>query len=338
MAKKTDMRKLITGSLGFVLLASCAPMITTNVVMREKALGENQKVVIYNHKEQVPDGYKILGSVDADDAGFTTNCDSLNMIVAIKRASRKIGGNAFLITEYKHPPLSGSNCHNFKGFILSIPFTEQTEEDDNDLLLNKQQLISRCQISLYGGWSYRLGEVREPINDIKSYAKGLMSGYNISGTGSCYFNEYLGMGLIVSISNYYNEASNVYTGRTFDNLSDDITIGYIAPCFALRVIGNEKHTFLFDTSIGILWYNDRAHINSQLVKITGINMGFGFDIGYSYSIVKNIAVGVKMSLIAGYLSSYILQTKDMEQEIKLDKEDYESLSQFNLTAGIRFNF
>ena len=200
--------------------------------------------------------------------------------------------------------------------------------------------FTRWQITLDGGWSYRTAEVIDVTPEMKSYIEGLKSGYNISGKGVYYFKKFMGAGLNVSVSNYYNEADRLYTREgIMRNVSDNITIGYIAPCVGFRVTAKEKHSFPFDASIGVLWYKDKGYANSNLIEINGTTVGLGIGAGYNYAITKNVAVGVKMSLLSGTLTSYTLRINSgYKQTVDLEAGKQENLSQFNLSAGVRFNF
>jgi len=220
-------------------------------------------------------------------------------------------------------------------------------------IFSQEDDYTHWQISLDGGWSYRIAETRDASPEMKSYLKGLKSGYIISGKGVYYFNKFVGAGLNVSVSRYYNEADKIteslkpifnsfpYTDTfTYFNISNNITISYAAPCVGFRVIATEKHSFLFDASVGVLWYKEKGYANSQAWEKSESTLGIGIGTEYSYSITKNIAVGVKMSLLSGNLTSYTLQMNNgYKQKMNLDSDRYyENLSQFNLSAGVRFNF
>ena len=201
--------------------------------------------------------------------------------------------------------------------------------------------FSRWQLTLDGGWSYRTAEVIDAPPEVESYIEGLRSGYNISGKGVYYFKKFIGAGLNVSVSNYSNEANNLNTKEgIMRNVSDNITIGYIAPCVGFRVTVKEKHSFPFDASVGVLWYKDKGYANTNLAEINGATLGVGIGAGYDYAITKNVAVGVKMSLLSGTLNSYTLRLNGgYKQTVNLEgTEQRENLSQFNLLAGVRFNF
>ena len=226
----------------------------------------------------------------------------------------------------------------FTIFITGNVYPQESDFQASDSL--KSDFIY-WRFSLDGGYSYRMGKNKEVYPDMKSYAEGLRSGYNISGKAMCYINKYVGFGLNVSVSKYSNEADKLNEGReVLKNVSDDITIGYVAPCIELRAVVNERHSFPFDFNVGYLWYNDEGTVYATVAEISGATVGFGLGAGYDFSIIKNIAFGVKMSLLVGRLSSYdlVLNNSQHKEKIELDSDNYESLSQFNLSAGVRFNF
>ena len=193
------MRKLIIGSLGVILLVSCSPRITTKIINQQRALGEGQKVTVYNYKEQLPGNYKILGTVDAGDTGFTVDCDSSKMMTLIVNESRKMGGNAFLITEHKRPSLGGSSCHRIKGLILSVADVWQEEENNSGLgeialSLKKQRLLPRFNFSAGLGPSWRTDKIASGLDDFQyNFYKELRSGFQWNISADYFFNDIYGV-------------------------------------------------------------------------------------------------------------------------------------------------
>jgi len=221
----------------------------------------------------------------------------------------------------------------FAIFVTGNMYSQESDSQEPDFI--------HWRFSLDGGYSYRLAKNKEIYPEAKSYVDGLKSGYNISGKAMCYVNEYAGFVLNISVSKYDNEVDRLSVGReVLRNVSDNVTIGYVAPCAELRAVVNERHSFPFDFSVGFLWYNDEGRFNSTLGEMWGSTIGFGLGAGYDFSIIKNIAVGVKMSLLLGRITSYDVEINNsgFTQKVKLDEDEYESLSQFNLSAGVRFNF
>jgi len=217
-----------------------------------------------------------------------------------------------------------------------------SQEQDSQVSDSQEADSVYWQFSFDGGYSYRTGEIKEVYPEVVSYLNGLRSGYLISGKGICFINKFVGIGVSVSVSKYYNEADKLNAGREIiKNVSDDITIGYVAPSVEFRAYAsdNGRHVLPFDISIGALWYKDDAQFNSKSVVLSGTTIGFGVGAGYDFSVTKNIAFGIKTSFIFGYLSSYYtdINNNGVKERNKLD-DDKESLSHFKLSAGIRFNF
>ncbi len=202
---------------------------------------------------------------------------------------------------------------------------------------SQNQSYDRIHISLDGGWSYRIAPVTENVTpEVKSYIKGLKSGYNLSGNALVHFNKLIGAGIDLSLSKYQNEENNL---DGYTNISGNVTISYIAPCAGFRFIAKEKHIFLLTASIGVLIYKEEQQFDWQHLEMTGTTLGIRAGAGYSYAITKNIAAGAKVSLISGTLYSYDQRINGgRKQKIRPEEDEYEGLSQFTLTGGIRFNF
>ena len=340
------MRKLIIfSSLGLALLASCAPRITTNVAMRQPALGENQKVTVYNQKEQVPEGYKILGTVNAENTDLTTtDCDSLKMMTEIKKESRKIGGNAFLITEHKRPPYSGNACHQFKGIILSVPFGEQEEEVNSELgtvasSLKKQRSLPRFGLSASFGPAWRTDEVSKELDYFMyNFYQNLLSGFEWNISADCFFSNYFGARLFYQrFSSSHSELAT--DGRIVGNLEGSDVINAVMPTFVVRLF-TPKQKWLFDISLGIGYIDLAEEFNfpdKTFRRITGSSVGVRGGLGIEYRFIENLGIAFELASTSGSLSSVKMNDNGRIQTVDLG-DSREGLNHTSLQFGLKFHF
>jgi hypothetical protein len=341
------MRKLIVlGSLGFILLTSCAPSITTKVLERQEALGENQKVTVYNHKEQVPEGSKVLGRINVEEeAAITTNCDSLKMITKIKKESRKIGGNAFLITEHKRPSTLGSSCHQFKGVILSVPLGEQAEEENDDLeavvlSLNKQHLLPRLGFSAGFGPSWRTDKLASGLNDFtRHFYKNLLSGFEWNVSADCFFNDFFGIRFLYQrFSSSYSQF--VSDGFVSGSLDGSGVINTVMPASVVR-FSSPKQKWLFDLSLGIGYIDLKEEFNfpdKTFSRITGYSVGARGGVGIEYRFIENLGIAFELVSTSGALSRVKINDNGVIETIDFGDDYREGLNHISLQFGLKYHF
>ena len=64
-------------------------------------------------------------------------------------------------------------------------------------------------------------------------------------------------------------------------------------------------------------------------------MGFGF--GYDIAVSENWAVGIQLSYTSGVLTQIKQSSGSSTETIKLQPEEYEGLTRFDIAIGLRFN-
>lgn len=198
------------------------------------------------------------------------------------------------------------------------------------------------RIALSGGLSYMTGKISDKVpSDFRDYIKELKSGYHFGGEASFFFSESLGFGAKYSVFKSSHNLNNIYVedvdgNITYGKMSDAIKISFIGPSFSVRVLNHNKmNALIFSMAIGYLDYvNDKVLIES--FKMTGNTVGFGVDIGYDIGLSENLALGLQVSLLTGTLSEYEFNDGTNKQTIKLDDGEYENVSRFDLSVGLRF--
>jgi len=230
-------------------------------------------------------------------------------------------------------PLSGIKVHQFNYF--------QKSEVPKDKVVAYEN-YQHFRIAINGGFSYQTAKVAESVpSEFKDYIKELKSGYHFGGDLTYYFTEPLGFGIKYYLFKSSNSLDNIYVkdingNRTYGKMSDDLTISFIGPTFSTRLLNyNKRNAFLMNLSLGYMGYsNDEVIIDKY--KMTGSTMGLSFDIGYDIGLSKNLSLGFQISCLAGTLVKYEWDDGTKKETIKLEKGEYESLSRFDFSVGLRF--
>lgn len=204
------------------------------------------------------------------------------------------------------------------------------------------QYYPQVVFSLHSGWGRQTAKIGDNIpSDLKPYARRLRNGFQGSGSISWFFNLNYGVGAKFLYFGTTNEMQGIYItnpdGVTqYGLLRDDISIIYFGPSFATRGIYN-KHIISASLSIGYLGYeNNFVVVRPYVMK--GSDVGFLWDMGYDYSINRNISLGINLAMLSGLMSKYTLNNGSSSQTITLEKDEMIGLGRFDLSAGIRFHF
>ena len=221
-------------------------------------------------------------------------------------------------------------------------------------------------LSFNGGYSRRLAKVSKTLpSNYADHIKQLKEGYHLEADFTYYVSEYYGIGAkcaLFKASNsqtiteteiygtyYYSYYHNSYYPEgyyTVDknvNVEDKHTIPYIGLMGSTRLYGAKKRgTILINCSAGYLGYTDAGTYNGQSFTIKGNTLGLALDFGYDYWFSRNMALGVRMSLISGTLKECTKKTAATEEyaatteKIKLKKDEYEGLGRLDISVGLRF--
>jgi hypothetical protein len=196
--------------------------------------------------------------------------------------------------------------------------------------------------AINGGWSNRVAKLPDNIpSDFEQYMKDLKSGYHFGLDLSYYLSEQLGLGIKFYNYRSKNEINNIYLTlpngtAQFGKMSDDISINFIGPFVSTRLFdANKKNSFLFSLGMGYMGYTDKAVLISDF-KIKGSTVGLCWDIGYEIG-SSNFPIGVQISYMIGTLTQFDLSHGAYTETVKLEKENYESLSRIDLSVGLRLN-
>jgi hypothetical protein len=198
------------------------------------------------------------------------------------------------------------------------------------------------RFSVNGGLGYETARIGDNIpSDFKDYAGQLKSGYVLGAGITCYFSEMLGVGAKYTRFGSSNSLDNIYIEnsqgeRQYGRMSDNVAVNFVGPTVTTRFLNARKsNAFTLGIGMGYLGYKDNSVVINSY-KITGSTFGMTYDIGYEFNLSKNTNLGIQLSLLAGNLFKYKLDDGVNLQTIKLEKDEYQSLSRIDLTIGLVF--
>ena len=237
--------------------------------------------------------------------------------------------------------------HNKRNRVLPLNYVAYYEFDyfSNTRTHFDDEVASKIRIALNGGWSYRTAKVSKSVQhpELVSYVKGMRNGYSLGLNATYYFREKIGTGIKV---NYFGSKDEITIPNVFPTMTgpaeyyeqDDISIYFIGPTFGTRLLKqNKRNGFVFNIGLGYLGYYNKFIINNQRFINKNGTLGFAWDVGYDIGMSDNFALGIQLSFISGYLTSLKVLNGWATQKVKLEKDDYMSLSTLNLSVGLRFN-
>lgn len=200
----------------------------------------------------------------------------------------------------------------------------------------------KIKIGGYGGLSFRTAKVSENApDDFEQYLNELKSGFHFGGDFYYFFSENIGVGFKYSMYHSTNSIDNIYIddgngqGRT-GQLRDKITIHYFGPAVSATFGASEKALLFTNFSMGYLSYKDKATIITDFT-LSGGTLGLVFDFGVDVPVDKNLSVVFVCGFTLGTLNQFKYKDATQSMTIKLDKENYESLTRIDLSVGLRFS-
>ncbi len=105
------------------------------------------------------------------------------------------------------------------------------------------------------------------------------------------------------------------------------------------ISSNQKHSFISAVGLGYLGYRNNAEIGTNKIEFTGATLGLTIGLNYDFFISKSVAVGAGAKYVSGNISKINITSNGQTQtkSIKdLSSQSRESLTNINLTAGLRF--
>lgn len=201
----------------------------------------------------------------------------------------------------------------------------------------------KIRIATQAGYGYRIAKISNEIPSIlREYTKDLKSGYSIGLDASYFIQSNWALGL--KYSRFASEGSLKNMQLDFNDgtteqgtIADDISINFIGPSFMSKYeLNNSKHSFIGSLSLGYMSYLNESLLVNRNVEIKSSTLGAVLDIGYDFALSKYISLGAQASLTGGTLSKLKVNDGLTTNTVELEDDNMESLSRFDVGAGIRF--
>lgn len=244
------------------------------------------------------------------------------------------------------------NCNITKMDAVNIFFTFKEENDIHKTMMPFQMIrayqfnfypgtviaepeievhpeFSHWRIGLNGGVSRETSHLAlEVPYELVDYAKSLQSGANLSGDVFYYLSEYIGLGVKYAA---FSSTADKVSNSNLDNFNLDIK--FYGPALSGRLMNQtKKNAFFFNVAIGKVDYK----ILMPMANLTGKTITSMLDVGYDVRIYKKLALGMQLSYLGGYISSF----KGNSAYGAVNPEDggyRESLNRLDLSLGIKLN-
>ncbi len=212
----------------------------------------------------------------------------------------------------------------------------------NNEFQQKDNEYSNFRLSLSGGWSTLIAPVSSSVPAyLVNFVEGLRQGINFSVEFNYFLSKQTGLGL-----KYNNFSSSNSAIINFPNgnaiipvkLSVDQNFGFLGPVLCSRTqSANKKNSLLLGVGFGLMTYYSHLTLNdAKSIIQTGNTFGLSYDVGFEFLLAKNISLGFQLTYLKGMLTQYNENDGVSIKTITLTSANYESLSHFDLSVGLRF--
>jgi len=212
---------------------------------------------------------------------------------------------------------------------------------------------SRMVVSLSGGPGFLTGNTKTAKaqmrsmgvsdSDIDRYFRDFKTG--TTGTASLHYllTRELGIGVDYQLFTTrgqvrgYLDPGDGWT-KYYGIFSDKVYTSFAGVSFLTREKNRGKWGFYTKLSFGMALYRDEGSLINTPVLITGQSFATTGELGLTYSLTRHISLNLGLSYMLASLGKVNSNNGTNVVEIKLDKENRENLSRYNLSGGLVFNF
>ena len=110
---------LISLSAILLLLCSCSPRISRSITKKYPPLGIKDEVKVIELNDNVPSQAELLGELNIEDTGFSSDCSYTSVLAFAKYEAKKAGGNVLKITKHTFPDAI-SSCHRITASVYKL--------------------------------------------------------------------------------------------------------------------------------------------------------------------------------------------------------------------------
>jgi hypothetical protein len=213
----------------------------------------------------------------------------------------------------------------------------------------------RWRVAASGGLGYMLGDTdpgRESLRmqglrqaEIDDYFDQILWGWQSSASLHYYLQQDLAVGLQYR---FFKSTADVWA--TFDPqdgvtlyhgpLKETMYVNFVGPSLYTEYSLSRDHQLRFSGSIslGIAIYRDEATLLETNVLMTGKAFGGLSELGLEYFVAPRLSVGISLSTFVSSLSKVKYDNGTSTGTYELEDEEIQSISSFDLSAGLRYYF
>jgi len=142
--------RIILTSTVCLMLLSCSPQVNISTWKSHPSREDNDSIVIYKKAQDIPIKSEQIGKLEATCKSWMNNCDSVSIISLAEKKIKKVGGNAFLITNYEKPKFWNNSTLLLNGDVFLV--SDFSSPPDTALSLFKTKLDVFLEKYMYVGF------------------------------------------------------------------------------------------------------------------------------------------------------------------------------------------
>ena len=242
-----------------------------------------------------------------------------------------------------------------KGKINRSEAKEVIYDEGSKLAEIRSRQPFRWRVAASGGLGYMLGDTdpgREEMarlglrqNQIDEYFNQIMWGWQSSASLHYYLQQDLALGL-----HYRMFTSKADLWATFDPqdgmnlyhgpLKETMYVNFIGPSLFSEYSLSRDHQLRLvgSVSLGMAFYRDEATMLEANVLLTGKAFGGVLELALEYFMAPRLSVGMGLSVFVSSLGKLKYDDGYNAGTYKLEDEEIQSISSFDLSAGLRYYF
>lgn len=230
---------------------------------------------------------------------------------------------------------------------LEIPAPESEKEQDFPV---QAEPAKRFRFALNAGPAYLAGDPEKAIQalqekgvnarDAKNYYHNLKLGFQTRGSAYVHLASSYWLG---AIYHGFYSTSEITTSMEMDEnymyygkLGERYFVSFAGASFSSADrYGRSKRIGVNSSfAVGPAFYRDEVEMLNDQLLVQGVALGTNLTLGLEYFIRPNLSLALETSLFSSQAKKITVTTAESSQEIKLEKENYENLSRFDLAVGI----
>ena len=362
--------KYLLFGLTILAIQGCSLKVQRNIFNDARGLPPqdiNLPIIFFTDTNNLPPNTTLIGRLFIGDAGGTIKCDSATVFNRARVETRKAGGNALLLTEYKKPSMFGSSCHQIRGTMLYVPeFSENNDTTVITGLSSSEEITTPQKISATPqdinrvaakskernldiavfrgdlGYAWRTAKSTDNVDDLEKHIwDNINTGLTWALSGEYFFNDKYGVGFSF---NQYSSSFDIpltelkppYRSGKYDTKSK---IMFIGPTFVGRdALGKDNSWILFASlGVGYIGYETKHTFLGNYISESGATVGTQLGLGIDHKFNDNWGIGATALLTGGIVTTVVIDDNGRKQTFTTnDRSQGIGLGQIAIQGGIRY--